>query len=164
VLHPFYLLAVLGPGELYDRRGCRLQLLEAGEWLQFTYPQRVGPGTGGELGRARRNRRRDLLGFGRRGGLLGRGWHLLPAANVTRPGEAGLVVLIHCQGALSGRCDAKCYNAEGGACHCICGGRNHGKGLDAAKVETANLARDAVAEIESRGGWIADEIRQGMLL
>ena len=27
-----------------------------------------------------------------------------------------------------GRCDAKCYDAEGPDCHCICGGANHGVG------------------------------------
>lgn len=26
------------------------------------------------------------------------------------------------------RCDARCYNAKGGNCECICGGRNHGAG------------------------------------
>lgn len=29
----------------------------------------------------------------------------------------------------TGRCDAKCYNAKGHHCTCICGGINHGKGL-----------------------------------
>jgi hypothetical protein len=23
------------------------------------------------------------------------------------------------------RCDARCYNAKGGKCECVCGGRNH---------------------------------------
>lgn len=27
-----------------------------------------------------------------------------------------------------GRCDAKCYDAAGPSCDCICGGRNHGAG------------------------------------
>jgi hypothetical protein len=27
------------------------------------------------------------------------------------------------------RCDAKCHNAEGSECNCICGGRNHGVGF-----------------------------------
>lgn len=31
-----------------------------------------------------------------------------------------------------GRCDAKCYQAEQPHCECICGGRNHGAGLDQA--------------------------------
>ena len=28
-----------------------------------------------------------------------------------------------------GRCDAKCYDATGADCDCICGGKNHGAGL-----------------------------------
>ena len=28
------------------------------------------------------------------------------------------------------RCDARCYNAKGKKCFCICGARNHGKGID----------------------------------
>ena len=28
-----------------------------------------------------------------------------------------------------GRCDARCYDAKGDRCRCICGGRNHGVGL-----------------------------------
>jgi hypothetical protein len=27
------------------------------------------------------------------------------------------------------RCDAACYNAKRLGCHCICGGKNHGKGF-----------------------------------
>jgi hypothetical protein len=30
------------------------------------------------------------------------------------------------------RCDARCYGAKGGECKCICGGRNHGAGIDKA--------------------------------
>jgi len=30
------------------------------------------------------------------------------------------------------RCDARCYNAIGKKCACICGGRNHGAGARAA--------------------------------
>ncbi len=35
-----------------------------------------------------------------------------------------------------GRCDAKCYDAIHPDCDCICGGRNHGKGLDKAVEQT----------------------------
>jgi len=28
------------------------------------------------------------------------------------------------------RCDARCYNAKGKKCLCICDGINHGKGID----------------------------------
>jgi len=30
------------------------------------------------------------------------------------------------------RCDAKCYNAKGKKCHCICGGVNHSRGEEQA--------------------------------
>lgn len=35
-----------------------------------------------------------------------------------------------------GRCDAKCYNATGPDCDCVCGGANHGKGLENALATT----------------------------
>jgi hypothetical protein len=34
-----------------------------------------------------------------------------------------------------GRCDATCYAAKGMRCHCICGGRNHGKGRERVSTE-----------------------------
>lgn len=34
------------------------------------------------------------------------------------------------------RCDARCYDARGPDCSCVCGGRNHGKGLQAALEQT----------------------------
>lgn len=34
------------------------------------------------------------------------------------------------------RCDARCYNAAGGLCECICGGMNHGKGRRKAAENT----------------------------
>ena len=30
------------------------------------------------------------------------------------------------------RCDARCYNAKGKKCKCICAGHNHGKGINEA--------------------------------
>jgi hypothetical protein len=35
-----------------------------------------------------------------------------------------------------GRCDARCYNAKGNHCHCICGGFNHGVGRNEAAART----------------------------
>jgi len=35
-----------------------------------------------------------------------------------------------------GRCDAKCHDAEGTHCDCICGGANHGAGLAQAMANT----------------------------
>jgi hypothetical protein len=35
-----------------------------------------------------------------------------------------------------GRCDARCYNAKGESCKCVCMGTNHGKGFDEARSNT----------------------------
>lgn len=37
------------------------------------------------------------------------------------------------------RCDAKCYTAEGAECDCICGGTNHGVGLEQAMRNTYSM-------------------------
>ena len=44
-----------------------------------------------------------------------------------------------------GRCDARCYNATSPECDCICGGRNHGKGLSKALENTRQLAEQMIA-------------------
>jgi hypothetical protein len=56
-----------------------------------------------------------------------------------------------------GRCDAKCYEAQSGTCSCICGGINHGAGLERARENTLELTREG---IEARGGYAPDDIRQ----
>lgn len=38
-----------------------------------------------------------------------------------------------------GRCDAKCYNATGEHCDCVCGGANHGVGLKQALENTTEM-------------------------
>jgi len=43
-------------------------------------------------------------------------------------------------GRLVGRCDARCYNARSKGCHCVCHGRNHGKGLEVARREMTDDA------------------------
>jgi hypothetical protein len=39
-----------------------------------------------------------------------------------------------------GRCDAKCYNAWGPKCHCVCQGGNHGAGRQEAIDNTREMA------------------------
>lgn len=52
-----------------------------------------------------------------------------------------MVTLISTGGALGDRrCDAKCYDADGGRCACICGGANHGVGRTQASDQTAVMA------------------------
>ena len=45
-----------------------------------------------------------------------------------------------------GRCDARCYNATGDECTCICGGMNHGAGLQRAMQNTQALAEKWIEE------------------
>lgn len=43
---------------------------------------------------------------------------------------------------LIGRCDARCYNAQQPHCDCVCGGKNHGRGIQVAAQNTINEAAD----------------------
>jgi len=53
---------------------------------------------------------------------------------------------------LVGKCDAACYNAKLPECVCICGGRNHGAGLQQAMANTQALAELWLAEYAQRTG------------
>lgn len=46
---------------------------------------------------------------------------------------------------IKGRCDAKCHNAAGSKCTCMCGGRYHGSALEEGGVE--QLQRDNFDEV-----------------
>jgi hypothetical protein len=50
-----------------------------------------------------------------------------------------------------GRCDAKCYNAWGPECHCICQGANHGAGRQEAIGNTRELAESWLEQ--ARPDW-----------
>ncbi len=49
-----------------------------------------------------------------------------------------------------GTCDARCYNAKGGECHCVCYGLNHAKGENFAITFTDHLADIIAAQIKIR--------------
>lgn len=70
------------------------------------------------------------------------------------------MVVLMSQGNSEGtrRCDARCYNAEGGECDCVCGGVNHGKGYAAAAENTAQFAIEKLKEYEASGCKSAGEI------
>jgi len=51
-----------------------------------------------------------------------------------------VVVRVENSDGVVGQCDAKCYDAEGGRCSCICGGANHGQGLTMALAKGRELA------------------------
>lgn len=49
-----------------------------------------------------------------------------------------------------GTCDARCYNATGGECHCVCGGLNHGMGENFATTFTDHLYEMITMQIKIR--------------
>lgn len=67
------------------------------------------------------------------------------------------------------RCDANCYDAKSKKCDCVCGGRNHGAGLERA---AANVREDMKHYVDTLGGRNAkvsvdvdvDVLKQGSLL
>lgn len=40
-----------------------------------------------------------------------------------------LIIAKKDDGAIGGKCDQKCYNAQHPKCRCVCGGTNHGVGF-----------------------------------
>lgn len=57
-----------------------------------------------------------------------------------------------------GRCDAKCYDAEHDDCSCVCGGKNHGKGVEEAKRnirEEGDIMAEKFAEYLDLHDWEA---------
>lgn len=52
-----------------------------------------------------------------------------------------LIIVRTPDGSPRGRCDAKCYNAKGPKCTCICGGVNHGAGKNQAIDNTRDHSR-----------------------
>ncbi|GAA2302146.1 hypothetical protein GCM10010149_59350 [Nonomuraea roseoviolacea subsp. roseoviolacea] len=71
------------------------------------------------------------------------------------------LIAVYDSGGLVGRCDAKCYQAHEAACHCVCGGNNHGAGLDQALANTQTYAR-AWVEQARRSGSRIDRAELGM--
>jgi hypothetical protein len=51
----------------------------------------------------------------------------------------------------AGRCDAKCYNAWGPECHCICRGGNHGAGRQEAIDNTREMAESWLEQAQANG-------------
>jgi hypothetical protein len=50
-----------------------------------------------------------------------------------------------------GRCDAKCYDATQPECVCICGGANHGAGLQWSICNTRELAQSWIVRSRAAG-------------
>ena len=71
-------------------------------------------------------------------------------------------------GGASGRCDAKCYDADSppAVCTCICGGANHGAGEARAIENTSRQAEGMIARYAGMPGLrahVCPEARQQTL-
>ena len=51
-------------------------------------------------------------------------------------------------------CNSRCYSAKNPECHCICGGRNHSKGLQRAVDNTTLLSEEDIRQMIAQGGTI----------
>ena len=75
------------------------------------------------------------------------------------------MTLIHVgnSGGTVGRCDAKCYDAKGPDCDCVCGGRNHGQGLARSIDNAREQFADILAEHPEAKPWLDSDIFQQSL-
>lgn len=48
------------------------------------------------------------------------------------------------------RCDSRCYNARGHRCECICGGVNHGSGLQVAQDHVRRMGEGLLEAFQLR--------------
>lgn len=62
------------------------------------------------------------------------------------------LIAVYDSDGLVGRCDARCYKAHELECACICGGANHGAGLDQAMENTRQLAESWLEEYTREHG------------
>ncbi len=62
------------------------------------------------------------------------------------------LIAVYTSRGLAGRCDAKCYLAAHADCDCICGGRNHGAGVQQAMNTTRELAEQWLDEYARKEG------------
>ncbi|MCA9962374.1 MAG: hypothetical protein KC443_25240 [Anaerolineales bacterium] len=62
------------------------------------------------------------------------------------------LVSYHTSGGEEGRCDAKCYDAISDNCTCICGGANHGVGLQRAMDNTRAFVATWIEAFAAQNG------------
>ena len=65
------------------------------------------------------------------------------------------LIAIYTGDGCTGRCDAKCYNAWGPECHCVCLGGNHGAGKQEAIASTQELPTSWFEQAEAAGRIIS---------
>ena len=59
----------------------------------------------------------------------------------------------------SRRCDARCYMAKGNDCTCLCGGKNHGVGHEAAMENTRKDGDEMLSTYEAENPGRSFEIK-----
>lgn len=57
------------------------------------------------------------------------------------------------------RCDAKCYDATEPHCDCVCGGKNHGAGLQRALENTAELGEKWLEQAAAAQGVPVSQLK-----
>lgn len=62
------------------------------------------------------------------------------------------LIAVYDSSGLVGRCDARCYGAKHPNCTCVCGGANHGAGLDQAQQNTEEMAEAWIEEYAAARG------------
>ena len=72
------------------------------------------------------------------------------------------VISAHNSDGCIGRCDSKCHDATHETCTCICGGANHGKGLETAISNTRQMAENWIESYNAANSapitWEIDSI------
>jgi hypothetical protein len=51
-----------------------------------------------------------------------------------------------------GRCDARCHEARGTVCRCVCGGANHGVGVEQAAENSAQMGEEIARSCQDNAG------------
>lgn len=81
-----------------------------------------------------------------------------------------LIIVKKSGGRIVGRCDASCYNATAPDCDCVCGGKNHGVGLEKAAQQVSEYTEEQLKALAEKGGSVTEDCldvlnpRQGTLL
>lgn len=57
------------------------------------------------------------------------------------------------------RCDARCYNGKHAVCSCICGGKNHGAGLQQAMDNVREIFLPIIESVGEEGMKLGKQIR-----
>lgn len=60
------------------------------------------------------------------------------------------LIFVRRDGKLVSKCDSRCYQAKQPDCDCVCGGANHGKGLEQSIINTQQHWKEWVQRFRKR--------------